>query len=751
MRYNVLLLILLIFAFPRLLQAQVEVTELGMLYDLPIFESDSPSVVVGDQLYISGRQSEGIGVLHVYDISEPTSPSFLRSDSLEAGFFGLAAWGTTLFSFTGNTFTAYDASNSEYLTVVGTLPVTITPVDIKIGLGGGLACYIGYNWETNQDAIVIIDIATPTSMAIHSIITNPMVYHPHFSFAGSYLLVSSYFDQHTLIDLSDPDAPVQISLELPDTGFEHINQSKPCDIFLTSEGDLRLYWGIAYEEEMMYQSSLLTLDASNPEELEILDIQFAHSDHFYNHYGQVQNQRFIHSDGGSGVIHYYPLDEDGIPIYLGYTRAHNVDGITFNNGKMVVSDDVAGVMLYEDDGEGVPDSLTSVTNSRLSPLTVDKARNLVYFYDSWNIRCVDVSDPSVPIELSSFPIGQIEHALAYGNVLLVQPFQHVTSYAVGIDYSDPLNPEALGEWDQFRFRAFGDFPMLAGEGDYLLHWTVNDSLQVYSTESFPPSMLHSIHIPMTMSDIRSATISGDYLFVVQPLAVLRTYDLAHGAEEVAESLESGNIYDLHAEGNVLLASGSPNYRSFDISDPTDIRLLSSLPAPDAEEADFLLGQDWMGTVSSSGELTLFDYRQPQFPVIMTSIIDSGLTYFGPSPDHLFACSSNRFYTFRLDRPEMSIEEERASNLPYRFAIENIYPNPFNGQTTVTLAFPAAGLVKMELFNLLGQRVYAHQVHVGQSGLHHHSLQLESLSGGQYFLRMEGPGGEVAARRITLIK
>lgn len=46
----------------------------------------------------------------------------------------------------------------------------------------------------------------------------------------------------------------------------------------------------------------------------------------------------------------------------------------------------------------------------------------------------------------------------------------------------------------------------------------------------------------------------------------------------------------------------------------------------------------------------------------------------------------------------------SENLPYVFALSPNYPNPFNPTTTISFEIPEAGLVKVEIFNILGQRV-----------------------------------------------
>ena len=54
--------------------------------------------------------------------------------------------------------------------------------------------------------------------------------------------------------------------------------------------------------------------------------------------------------------------------------------------------------------------------------------------------------------------------------------------------------------------------------------------------------------------------------------------------------------------------------------------------------------------------------------------------------------------------ENQIEKVALENLPTEFGLHQNYPNPFNPNTIVAYDLPAACHVKIEIFNILGQRV-----------------------------------------------
>lgn len=51
-----------------------------------------------------------------------------------------------------------------------------------------------------------------------------------------------------------------------------------------------------------------------------------------------------------------------------------------------------------------------------------------------------------------------------------------------------------------------------------------------------------------------------------------------------------------------------------------------------------------------------------------------------------------------------VEEQEDENTPYSFSLSQNYPNPFNPTTNIEFELPRPSLVRIEIFNILGQKV-----------------------------------------------
>jgi len=96
----------------------------------------------------------------------------------------------------------------------------------------------------------------------------------------------------------------------------------------------------------------------------------------------------------------------------------------------------------------------------------------------------------------------------------------------------------------------------------------------------------------------------------------------------------------------------------------------------------------------------------------------------------------------------SVEENNAA--PFRFALYQNYPNPFNPTTVIKYSLPAAGIVNLSVYNLLGQKV-AELINEKQSaGVHQFNFNASSFSSGVYFYKIKS-GNYSAVKKMLLLK
>ena len=93
-------------------------------------------------------------------------------------------------------------------------------------------------------------------------------------------------------------------------------------------------------------------------------------------------------------------------------------------------------------------------------------------------------------------------------------------------------------------------------------------------------------------------------------------------------------------------------------------------------------------------------------------------------------------------------------LPQSFSLGPNYPNPFNPSTIIPYQLPAAAQVRLEVFNLLGQRIASLVDQQQSAGFHTAAWNATNASGqavaaGVYLYRLRA-GSQQQTRRMVLI-
>ncbi len=99
---------------------------------------------------------------------------------------------------------------------------------------------------------------------------------------------------------------------------------------------------------------------------------------------------------------------------------------------------------------------------------------------------------------------------------------------------------------------------------------------------------------------------------------------------------------------------------------------------------------------------------------------------------------------------VAAEERRAELRPERLAITAIYPNPFNPETRINLWVPQAGLVRAEVFDLLGRSVAVLLNAPLGAGAHALSWRAPGATG-TYLLKVSDARGGVSVRKLVVMR
>jgi hypothetical protein len=94
--------------------------------------------------------------------------------------------------------------------------------------------------------------------------------------------------------------------------------------------------------------------------------------------------------------------------------------------------------------------------------------------------------------------------------------------------------------------------------------------------------------------------------------------------------------------------------------------------------------------------------------------------------------------------------ENGSAIPKEFALHQNYPNPFNPSTTIQYALPARSIVKLQVFNMLGQLI-TELVGTEQNAGYQSVVWKANVASGLYFYRIEAIATADPSKRFVDVK
>ena len=91
-----------------------------------------------------------------------------------------------------------------------------------------------------------------------------------------------------------------------------------------------------------------------------------------------------------------------------------------------------------------------------------------------------------------------------------------------------------------------------------------------------------------------------------------------------------------------------------------------------------------------------------------------------------------------------------AGLPGNFLLHQNYPNPFNPTTTIRYELPKASYVRLEVFNMVGQRIATLVDGERSAGIYAAQFNAQNFSSGTYFYKLQA-SGFTDVKRLMLLK
>ncbi|MDP8208828.1 MAG: T9SS type A sorting domain-containing protein [Candidatus Electryonea clarkiae] len=94
------------------------------------------------------------------------------------------------------------------------------------------------------------------------------------------------------------------------------------------------------------------------------------------------------------------------------------------------------------------------------------------------------------------------------------------------------------------------------------------------------------------------------------------------------------------------------------------------------------------------------------------------------------------------------ENSGVIGIPTNFKVLSQYPNPFNSKSTVNIAFPRSGIIKINISNILGQTVQSTEFKV-EAGITRYQVNGDSWNNGIYFSTFQFYNESITRKSVML--
>lgn len=661
-----------------------------------------------------------LGVVAV-DVSDPSAPVELGTGPCNDFALGVTVDGPLVYvadRYAGMAILDFtDPSAPEPL---GSIALPSTCYEIVVD--GGLA------WVAEYNNIYCVDVSDPAHPAILS--TTPHAYGCYgLALEAGLLYVANANDGLIILDVADPTAPTLAgSLPLP---------AGAADVVVTGDHAF-----VAHGSDGIY-----VVDASTPAyphlvgALDTIEIGDAVAD-LVEHFDFV----YLATTWGLQVIDV--LDKAN-PTLVNKVGGMDVNGVAFAADRVYCGTRYQGLAVVDVDH---PDT-TARTGVFTSPgFTANDmiVRGTTGYlgYGGSGVQILDLSDPDAPVQVGLVPTPNSVVNLAFWGEDRIVAVD--LSFALHvIDVTDPAAASITGSMPLY------DIPTGLAVCD------VTD-------RAYVPVNWYGVFI-IDLSDPTAPAEMNEIVDLWQPQQVVVQHpliwftDYDHGLQAVdvtdpyapvrvggIEAYGSGVAVDAQAGVAYSVYAGLAVY---DISDPAAMSLLTEVPLPGDDAAEFVLDGDLLYVAGGRSGLSVFDVSDRTSPSLLGTVFtgDEGRQV-AVGAGRAYLCA--HFGQLEIALPPCPTATGVGTLPPVANGTLDAHPNPFNPSTSLVFALPQTTAVELNVYDVRGRQMRTLVRGVLDAGRHRAGWDGRDEAGrdvaaGVYFAELRAEAGRSVVKLVLV--
>ncbi len=345
--------------------------------------------------------------------------------------------------------------------------------------------------------------------------------------------------------------------------------------------------------------------------------------------------------------------------------------------------------------------------------------NLAYVLVKDELKICNVSDPAKPEVLGSCPSpGSASRIFVKGDIACIADTSGLQVFYV----NNPSMPFWVGSYPTIEpvkdVFVEDTLAYLIESGEYAAY---NGKLKIINVASpLAPQLVGTYNLPYNYASDFSS------IFILDSLAYVGAGDMFDGDLYIVSISDPQNPYlighrypvafydcaDIFVKDSFayVVSSGYHLY-IYDVSEPDNPHLVASFSLPLTPYWEFstrsISIKDTLAyvTCGQSG-LKVISIADPYHPYLVTEYDTPGFAYDAFLADgYIYVADKYSLMVlesyFGADEVKEFADEE---NIPASYSLSQNYPNPFNPETNIGFTMPKSGQLKLEIFNILGQKV-----------------------------------------------